>query len=252
MANFYGGRKFTAEEIAAKKLRRHEHLRQIKQSYVHRDAIHGPFVHPGDDLLAKFLELVPDKTTKLLVASDNRHLKKIEALGYTCVWQVDDPVDPDDIALGKISRKPSAAGLLQKFSFKSLGLGGAFVCSRLQKQPNVYDYLVALRSSVAPGSPIALIVPTAHHELVTDHVNLFTAGTLIYSMVRAGWDCSEASVTYDKRFINVLLRRKDLAEPFPRSVDDAGKFMPFKNVFNYCSSEFPQVYRTLVAPGKWS
>lgn len=252
MAKFFGRRKLTVEERAAKKLRRHEHLRQIKQSFVHRDAIHGDFVHPGDELLARFLELVPDKKTRLLVASDDRHLKKIESVGYSCVWQVDRPVDPDDIAMGKVSRKPSVSGLLQKFSYKQLNLGGAFVCSHLQKQPNVHDYLVALRGAVAPGSPVALVVPTAHHELVTDHVNLFTAGTLVYALVRAGWDCSEASVTYDRRFINVLLHREDLLEPFPESVDDAGKYMPFKNVFNYCSSEFPEVYRELVKPGRWS
>lgn len=242
----------TPEEVAAKKLRRHEHLRQIKQSLVHREKIHGEFFHAGDDLLARLLARVKDVEGKLLVASDDRHVRRLEKSGRSCVWHVERPVDPDDVLLGRIARKPNAAGDFSKFDFAKLAPIAAFSCLRLQRQGAVERYLQHLRRSVPLGAPVGIVVPNAHHELVDDHVNLFTAGTLVYNLVRAGWDCSKALVYFDKRFINVLVDRVDVPEPVPTTVDNCGPYMPFKNVFNYCSSEFPEIYRYELGPGRWS
>jgi hypothetical protein len=234
--------RLTAEERAAIKLKRHLHLRQIKQSYVHKEAIHGPFFHAGDQTLATFLSMLNGKGP-ILVASNDRHARRLATAGYKFVWQVDQPVSQDDVLLGKVLRKPEAQGSLARLKF-SQPMTGAFVCERLQKQGNLHDYLVALRKSVEIDAPVALVVPNVHHELIDDHVNLFTAGTLIYAMIRAGWNCRDATVFYDKRYINVLLRRLDVPEPWPTKVDDLQPYAPFKNVFNYCSSEFTEVYRT--------
>lgn len=235
-------KKLTGEERLDKKARRHEHLRQIKGLYVHRELFHGPFFHAGDEALDRFLSMLESKESAILVAANNRHAKKIESQGYKAVWQVDRPVPADDVMLGRVFRKPDAQGDLGRMKFTQ-PLAGAFVCERLQKQPNLFNYLVSLRNAVVEEGPVALVVPNAHHELVDDHINLFTAGTLIYNLVRAGWDCSQANVWFDKRFINITMRRQDTPEPYPQTVDQINVYTPFRNVFNYCSSEFPEVYR---------
>ena len=129
-------------------------------------------------------------------------------------------------------------------------LAGAFVVSRLQKQEALHAYLVALRQLVARGCPIALVVPNAHHELVDDHINLFTVGTLVYNLVRAGWDCHRAKINFDGRFINFMVRRRDIPEPWPTKVDELQPYAPFRNVFQFCSSEFVEVYRA-PNPDRW-
>ncbi len=238
----FAKKRLTAEERAAIRVKKHQHLRQIKQSYLHKELLHGEFFHAGDATLADFLKLLPTKTTPFLAACNERHIKKIEALGHKALWQVDRTVDRDDLMLGKIYRKPDAEGELDTFNFKPK-LQGAFICERLQKQDNLFNYLVALREAVAVDAPVAIVVPNAHHELVNDHVNLFTAGTLVYNLVRAGWNCKHATVTFDGRFINVLTRRVDIPEPWPSKVDDLNPYVPFKNMFNFCTSEIAEVYR---------
>lgn len=246
MARF-GRNKRTPEERDARKLRRHTHLRQIKGSFVHKDSIHGDYFHAGDQALATFLSMLSHKGP-FLAACNDRHARRLDGAGYKFVWHVERPFAVDDVLLGKVLRKPEAVGPLQKLKFSSQ-LRGAFVCERLQKQDNLHDYLVALRRLVELDAPVALVVPNVHHELVDDHVALFTAGTLVYALVRAGWNCRDATVFYDKRFINVLLRRADTPEPYPQLVDELQPFVPFRNVFNYCSSEFPEVYRGVKIDG---
>lgn len=248
----FSKQRLTADERLDRKLRRHEHLRWIKQKYVHSDELHGPFVHPGDETLVRFLELL-GKHGPILAACNERHVKRIEGIGLRCVWHTERPVDPTEIMLGNVFRKPDAAGPLARLRF-STELAGAFVCERLQKQDNLHDYLVALRQAVAVDAPVALVVPNAHHELIDDHVNLFTAGTLIYSLVRAGWNCREAEVSYDGRFINVLVHRLDVPEPWPQTVEQIKAYVPFKNIFQYCTSEIAEVYRYRMGASKqrWS
>lgn len=237
----FAKKRWTAEERLDRKIRRHEHLRQIKGHYVHSDRFHGQFRHPGDETLTKFLSMFKTNGPVLMSASE-RHVKMLEAQKWKCIWQVENQVSAEDVMLGKIFRRPDICAPLTTYSLDP-PVAGAFVCERLEEQPNLEDYLVALREAVALDGPIALVVPNVHHELVNDHVNLFTAGTLIYNLVRAGWNCRDAEVNFDKRFINVIVRRLDLPEPWPRTVDEAGRYMPFKNVFQFCSSEFPEVYR---------
>lgn len=234
-------KRLTAEERAEIKLRRHVHLRQIKQSYVHRETLHGEFFYAGDQALATFLSMLEDRGT-FLAACDERHARRLAQANYRFIWHTEAKVKADDLLTGKVFRKPEASGPLQNLKF-SAPLRGAFVCERLNKQPNLHSYLVALRHVVAVDAPVAIVVPNAHHELIDDHVNLFTAGTLVYNLVRAGWNCRQATVYFDKRFINLIVRRADVPEPWPTRVDDLQPYVPFRKVFNYCSSEFPEVYR---------
>lgn len=242
----YDARRRSPEERQAKKLRKHEWLRQIKGHYVHKDWLHGSYKPTGDELLATWLERVSDGAgaKQVLVASSQRHVKLIEARpDLSAIWHTEDAPDPDDVLLGRVIRAPELAGPLDHTKLATPA-AAAFICERLQRQPNLFNYLVALRQLVAVNGPIGIVVPNAHHELVNDHVNLFTAGTLVYNLVRAGWDCRDAIVKMEgKRFITLLVRRRDVPAPWPLDVDDAGPYMPWSNVFQYCSSEFPDVYR---------
>lgn len=87
-------------------------------------------------------------------------------------------------------------------------------CSHvLEHQLNPHDFLVRLHDLCRVGGVIAITVPPMKTSIVSGHVSLWNAGMLLYRLVLAGFDCSDAHVkTYDydvsvivrKRSINVL------------------------------------------------
>jgi len=55
---------------------------------------------------------------------------------------------------------------------------------------------------------LAITVPQMKKALVGGHLHLFTAGTLVYQMIRSGLDCSKAMVCSSAREISVLVHVK--------------------------------------------
>ena len=83
----------------------------------------------------------------------------------------------------------------------------------MENQLNPHDFLVRLHDLCRVGGVIAITVPPMKTSIVSGHVSLWNAGMLLYRLVLAGFDCSDAHVkTYDydvsvivrKRSINVL------------------------------------------------
>lgn len=234
-------RKRTAEEKLVKSQRRYHNRRFIKANYVHVDKWNGAFQHPGDEALGTWLGAFAEPSD-VLVAAGPRHLRMVEESGHRVSWHLDQRPATDDVLLGKLPRVPELAGSLSQLKLAK-PFDGAFVFERLEKQANLSNYLIALRQAVKVGAPICLVVPNVHHELVDDHVNLFTAGTLAYNLVRCGWDLRDALITFDGRFINVQWNRADLPLPWPRRVDEIRDCVPFRNIFQYCTGEIATVYR---------
>lgn len=242
--------KRTKEEKLAKHLRRYHHRRHIKSNYVHIDRYNGDFIHPGDEALEAWLGTLDEPST-VLVAASQRHLRMIEQAGHTAVWHLERAPHPDDVLLGKLPRSPDLTGSLALVK-RAQPFTAAFICERVQKQANLSNYLIALRQLIEPGGPVCMVVPNVHHELVDDHVNLFTAGTLAYSLVRCGWNLADAIITFDGRFINLHCVRADLPLPWPTKVDGIAPFVPFKNIFQYCTGEIAEVYRERYDDGRWT
>lgn len=68
-------------------------------------------------------------------------------------------------------------------------------CSHtLEHQLNVHSFLKKVTLDLKRGGYFAVTVPPLKHEIVGGHVSLWNAGLLLYNLVLAGFDCSEAMV----------------------------------------------------------
>ena len=63
------------------------------------------------------------------------------------------------------------------------------------------------------GRYFAVTVPPLKHEIVGGHVTLWNAGLLLYNMILAGWDCSEAQVMTYGYNISVVVEKKKAELP---------------------------------------
>jgi len=57
------------------------------------------------------------------------------------------------------------------------------------------------------GGVLAITVPPLKQTIVGGHVNFFTPGLLLYRLVLAGFDCSDASVKAYDYDISVIVRK---------------------------------------------
>ena len=62
----------------------------------------------------------------------------------------------------------------------------------LEHQLNVNSFLSWCKARVRPGGLIAITVPPLKQQIVGGHVSVWNMGLLLYNMVLAGIDCSEA------------------------------------------------------------
>ena len=83
----------------------------------------------------------------------------------------------------------------------------------LEHQPNPNLFLQKIFNDLKTGGYLAVTVPPLKHELVGGHVTLWNAGLLLYQLILAGFDCSQAHVrTYDYN-ISVIIQKKSIDIP---------------------------------------
>jgi SAM-dependent methyltransferase len=95
------------------------------------------------------------------------------------------------------------------------GLFDVVFCSHvLEHQRNLGIFLDAVRRACKPDGIICITVPpeVAHH-FVLAHPNQFNAGLLLYHLIMAGIDCSEASVLTYGYNVSVIVRNR--SHPLP-------------------------------------
>jgi SAM-dependent methyltransferase len=96
-------------------------------------------------------------------------------------------------------------------------VGGPFDgvwCSHvLEHVRNVGQFLDFIRLDLAEGGLLALTVPPARNKLVGGHINQFTEGSLVYNLILAGFDCSQARVGVYGYNISVLVRKSRIDLP---------------------------------------
>ena len=94
-------------------------------------------------------------------------------------------------------------------------------CSHiLEHQPNVNSFLKKVFDVAKDNGVIAVTVPPAKHAVVGGHLTMWNAGLLLYNLVFAGFDCSEAEIIEDDYDISVILRKKAV----PQNVLDSLSF----------------------------
>ncbi|WP_250481912.1 class I SAM-dependent methyltransferase [Caballeronia sp. NCTM5] len=78
----------------------------------------------------------------------------------------------------------------------------------LEHQPNVSQFLAKAVSILEDGGILAITVPPFKHEIVGGHVSVWNAGLLLYRLVLAGIDCSDASVLSYGYNISVIVKKR--------------------------------------------
>lgn len=86
-------------------------------------------------------------------------------------------------------------------------------CHVLEHVPNVQLFLQRVHLLLAKDGVFAVTVPPAKHEIVGGHLSIWNAGLLLYNLVRAGFDCSEASVKQYGYNISVIVRKTAIKLP---------------------------------------
>lgn len=78
---------------------------------------------------------------------------------------------------------------------------------------------------------LAITVPPMKNEVVGGHLTLWNAGTLLYNMIIAGFDCSQASVKTYGYNISVIVRKKLAKLPKLNmdfgDIEKLARFFPF-------------------------
>jgi len=227
--------RLTAEQRAERRVKRYDIKRQVKGIYVHNDKLHGPYARTGMELMQRLYNLL-ENNDQILVAAVERDAIYFEEGGHDVLWHTEQIVSPEDIMLGRVARAPDMQGPLSKYELET-PVDAIYVSERLEKQLNLHEYLVSLRMMLKLNGWAAFNVALAHHEMIDYNVNLFTEGQLLYNLVMAGWNCRDAVVIKDFRFISVLVRRLDVPHQLDGTINSLSPYMPYKKVFQYCSSE---------------
>lgn len=88
----------------------------------------------------------------------------------------------------------------------------ALWCSHvLEHQLNVQQFLEKINSLILDGGVLGITVPRMKNEIVGGHVSLWNPGLLLYRLVLAGFDCSEASVLCYGYNISVVVKKKTIS-----------------------------------------
>lgn len=83
----------------------------------------------------------------------------------------------------------------------------------LEHQLNVNEFIQDMKDCTREGGLLAITVPPRKDNLVGGHLSLFTPLSLIYNMILAGLDCSEASMLYYDYNISVVVKKKSIELP---------------------------------------
>lgn len=89
-----------------------------------------------------------------------------------------------------------------------------WICHCLEHQPDPQTFLrKAIHKHLKKDGYLVIIVPPAKHQIVSGHVSLWNAGLVMYHLVLAGLDCSEARILSKDYNISVIVKKKRIELP---------------------------------------
>ncbi|MDR2008489.1 MAG: class I SAM-dependent methyltransferase [Alphaproteobacteria bacterium] len=127
--------------------------------------------------------------------------KKVTAVDFGVSVYYQQYVTIDGIKIEKI------IGDFNKIEFKEQ-FDCVWASHILEHQPNVSMFLNKLVSLTKDGGIIAITIPPFKHEIVGGHVSVWNAGMVLYRLILAGVDCSEASILAYGYNISIIVRKK--------------------------------------------
>lgn len=104
-----------------------------------------------------------------------------------------------------------------------------WACHVLEHQIDVNSFLRRCKYVLAENGIFAVTVPPLKHQIVGGHVTLWNAGLLLYNLILAGFDCSNAMVKQYGYNISVIVRNKTAELPTLRM--DNGDIDALKEYF---------------------
>lgn len=127
--------------------------------------------------------------------------------------------------------KPDIVG-----DFASTAVPGQFdlvwCCHVLEHQQNVGFFLKRIFRVLRPGGILAITVPPMKSNVVGGHLTVWNAGLLIYNLILAGFDCSDARVKEYGYNISLVCRKKRAKLPELKmdygDIELLAQFFPFK------------------------
>jgi len=106
-------------------------------------------------------------------------------------------------------------------------------CSHtLEHMPNVQFALRQMDGFLKEGGWLYLAVPSGPQDrLHIGHLTLWTPALLMYNLICAGWDCSEAFWYTNNQTIGLCMKKKQIADMswrtgLPGEVNDVNKYTP--------------------------
>ncbi|QDU30118.1 bifunctional 3-demethylubiquinone-9 3-methyltransferase/ 2-octaprenyl-6-hydroxy phenol methylase [Anatilimnocola aggregata] len=102
----------------------------------------------------------------------------------------------------------------------------------LEHQLNVNFFLKKLHRDLKEGGLLAISVPPLKHEIVGGHVTLWNAGIVLYNLILAGFDCSQARVKCYGYNISIITPKITAKLPYDQlkfdngDVDTLAEFFP--------------------------
>jgi SAM-dependent methyltransferase len=99
----------------------------------------------------------------------------------------------------------------------------------LEHQLNVNNFLKKVNSVCKDDGIICITVPPLKHTIVGGHVTLWNAGLLLYNLVMANLDCSQAMIKSYGYNISVIVKKKYIE--LPKLVYDRGDLKTLINFF---------------------
>ncbi|WP_026662068.1 class I SAM-dependent methyltransferase [Butyrivibrio proteoclasticus] len=113
-------------------------------------------------------------------------------------------------------------------------------CSHvLEHQLNVNNFLKKVNDLLKEGGVLAISVPPLKAEIVGGHVTLWNPGILLYNLILAGFDCSEARVGVYDYDISVIVTKK--TAELPDLAYDIGDIRRLKKYFPKEISYYPRM-----------
>jgi len=137
-----------------------------------------------------------------------------------------------------VERKPKAALLhmpgikLYKCAFEEFDKDEKYDCvwssHVLQLKDNPTVYLKSLLELAKPDGVLCITIPDLQHTIVPDQLSIWNSGLLLVHLVRAGQDCSKASVIHCDGSFSIIVKRNEI-QPAKN----------FAEIVNYLPAEIP-------------
>jgi SAM-dependent methyltransferase len=142
--------------------------------------------------------------------------KLVEDYDFTTVLDVGSGDGHQAKALRECGKEVTETDYLREGDFMDWKSGTydlVLACHVLEHQLNVNAFLKKCKSHISPDGFLAVVVPPAKHQIVGGHLTLWNAGLLMYNLILAGFDCSQAEILSYGYNVSVIVKNSEIELP---------------------------------------